>query len=399
MGVISWLKNSLCKNRAESLEEFTELEEDEELREVEPIKRSSLNIRDKAQRDRYIKNCCEQMQESIVEIDKASMEYRLVTDYLKDIEEIEAAPEELRTRINKIAERITKLDHESALNRKSLGRIGDEEYNLLARYETEVRDDLEKIKKNEEFRELVRGDLQRLESEKAVYSYQKSELRSSMKNIKNLLLVTIAAASAAMAVLLVLYAAAGLDIRVGLMMLGAIAALALTGEYLAYSEAVRKLNYADAYITVLINKQNTVKIRYVNVTNLIEYEYRKYHISASIELEEYWNAYQEEKKARDFILRANSELSLEKSRLVQLMRDLHLKDPVIWARQCEALYNPKEMVEIRHDLNTRRQSLRQRIQYNTANRDASRSEINDIVKSYPEYGQEVLGIVASYNNV
>ncbi|MCR5527233.1 MAG: hypothetical protein K6F39_07630 [Lachnospiraceae bacterium] len=399
MGVIKWLKSNFMKTKIDSQEAVPELDEDDIIREVEPIKRSTLNVRDQEQRDRYIKNCCEQMQESIVEIDKASMEYRLVTDYLKDIEEIEAAPGEYRARINKIAERITKLDHESSLNRKSLGRIGEEEYNLLARYETEVSGDLETIKKNEDFRELVRGDLQRLESEKAVYNYQKSELRASMKNIKNFLLVTIAAASAATAVLLVFYAAGGLDIRIGLILMGAVAALALTGEYVAYSDAVRKLKYADAYIALLINKQNTVKIRYVNVTNLIEYEYRKYHINASVELEEYWSAYQEEKKAREFILRANSELALEKSRLVQLMRDLHLKDPVIWARQCEALYNPKEMVEIRHDLNTRRQSLRKRIQYNTENRDASREEINDIVKNYPEYGQEVLGIVASYNNV
>ncbi len=59
-----------------------------------PIRRDSINIRVKDQRDRYIENCCEQMIEADKEIERSKMEYRLVTDYLTDIEVIEALPDD-----------------------------------------------------------------------------------------------------------------------------------------------------------------------------------------------------------------------------------------------------------------------------------------------------------------
>ena len=182
----------------------------------------------------------------------------------------------------------------------------------------------------------------------------------------------------------------------GLLLAAAIAAAAFTGEYLSYTSAEARLRKVDAYINLVIATQNKVKIRYVNVSNLIEYSLRKFRVGNSNELEEYRDAYREEKQAREFLQRANSEIAMEKSHLVHLLTDIRLKDPSIWTRQCAALVDKREMVEIRHDLNTRRQSLRKIIEYNTKNRDISKDEINDIVRQYPEYGQEILSIVATY---
>ena len=165
---------------------------------------------------------------------------------------------------------------------------------------------------------------------------------------------------------------------------------------MSYSKASIKLKRVESYINLVISSQNTVKIRYVNISNLLEYEYRKYKTNSSEELKESYEGFLEEKRARDFLQRANSESALEKQRLIKLMQDIHLRDCSIWTKQCEALINPKEMVEVRHDLNQRRQSLRKRIEYNTVNRDNSKDEINDIAKKYPEYGQEILDIVSSY---
>ncbi|MCR5777502.1 MAG: hypothetical protein K6G84_08825 [Lachnospiraceae bacterium] len=395
MGLIKWLKGKFNKAKVEDFE--AEYIEDGEIREIEqPIKRSSLNIRDDAQRMRYIKNCCEQMQEAGDEIDKASMEYRLVTDYLKDIEIIEALPADVRGRINKCADRIVKIERDSVANRENLGKIPEEEYQTILRYESEIKEDIEKIVKNEDYKELVRSDMQKLDSEKAINVYHRNELISSMKGLKNLFLITVTASFAAAVILAVLYAAAKLDVTVGFILLAAIIAITFTLEYMSYSKASIKLKRVESYINLVISSQNTVKIRYVNISNLLEYEYRKYKTNSSEELKESYEGFLEEKRARDFLQRANSESALEKQRLIKLMQDIHLRDCSIWTKQCEALINPKEMVEVRHDLNQRRQSLRKRIEYNTVNRDNSKDEINDIAKKYPEYGQEILDIVSSY---
>ncbi len=400
MGFLKWVKNLFFTGAEEedvNIPEGEFVEKDDEVRESdEPIKRSSLNIRNEAQRRRYIKNCCEQMREAADEIDKASMEYRLVTDYLKDIEGIDALPAEIRAAITKTADRIQKLSRETVMNRESLGRISDEQYEVMARYENELEKSLEDLKANEEYKEVVRGDLQRLESEKAVNTYERNELISAQASAKRIFLITVGAAVAALIVLIFFYLVSELDVRVGLLLTAALAALAFTGEYLSYTGAEAKLRKTESYINLVIATQNKVKIRYVNVTNLIEYSLRKFHVNNSDELEEYRDAYLEEKRARDFLQRANSEIAMEKNHLVHQLTDIHLKDPSIWTRQCAALVDKREMVEIRHDLNTRRQSLRKRIEYNTKNRDISKDEINDIVRQYPEYGQEILNIVATY---
>ena len=400
MGFLKWVKNLFftdTEDREGLPSEIEYGESPDEIREIdEPIKRSSLNIRDEKQRRRYIKNCCEQMQEAGDEIDRASMEYRLVTDYLKDIEVLDALPQEIRGTINKTADRIQKLSRESTVSRESLGRISDEQYDIMNRYENEVEKAIEELKKNEEYKEVVRGDLQRLESEKAVNIYERNELISTKESAKRIFLITIGATAAVLILLIILLTVSELDVRVGLLLAAAFAAVAFTGEYLSYSNAETRLQKTEAYINMVIATQNKVKIRYVNVSNLIEYTLRKYRIDNSDELEEYWDAYCEEKRARDFLQRANSEIAMEKNHLVRLLTDIHLKDPSIWTRQCAALVDKREMVEIRHDLNTRRQSLRKRIEYNTKNRDISKDEINDIVRQYPEYGQEILSIVATY---
>ena len=400
MGFLKWVKNIFFTGTEENDEldiDKVTGEESSEIREVEePIKRSSLNIRNDEQRKRYIKNCCEQMQEAGDEIDKASMEYRLVTDYLKDIEVLDKLPAEVRGTINKTADRIQKLGRESTVNRENLGRISDEMYTLMERYDREIDGALEELRENEDYKGIVRGDLQRLESEKAVNIYERNELIASKENTKRIFMITIGAAAAVIVMLIVLYATAELDVRVGLLLAAAIAAAAFTGEYLSYTSAEARLRKVDAYINLVIATQNKVKIRYVNVSNLIEYSLRKFRVGNSNELEEYRDAYREEKQAREFLQRANSEIAMEKSHLVHLLTDIHLKDPSIWTRQCAALVDKREMVEIRHDLNTRRQSLRKIIEYNTKNRDISKDEINDIVRQYPEYGQEILSIVATY---
>ena len=134
----------------------------------------------------------------------------------------------------------------------------------------------------------------------------------------------------------------------------------------------------------------------MNVTSLLEYEYAKYHVSTAGELEYFREKYLEEKRAREALGRARGELSNQKRKLVEALGELRLRDPTIWVRQCRALIDPKEMVEIRHELRIRRENLRARIEYNTKNREDAKREINDIVHRYPRYAKEVLDIVSGY---
>ena len=141
----------------------------------------------------------------------------------------------------------------------------------------------------------------------------------------------------------------------------------------------------------------SVKIRYVNNTNLLDYLYLKYEVSSASQLGKLWEQYQEEREERDKFREAEKELDLCQKDLMHVLRRYQVKDPAIWLHQTAAILNKKEMVEIRHNLIIRRQSLRRRMDYNKeVIAGKAQAEIKDLVEQYPKYSREILDIVGDY---
>ena len=151
-------------------------------------------------------------------------------------------------------------------------------------------------------------------------------------------------------------------------------------------------------INRIILLQNKVKIRYVNNTNLLDYLYLKYGVKSRQELETLWNDYKLEKDEREKIRRAEIDLDYTQQELLGMLKCYQIKDPAIWLHQTEAILDHKEMVEIRHNLIIRRQSLRRRMDYNKeVVAGTSEKEIKQLVEKYPRYAREVMETVDEYD--
>ncbi len=361
------------------------------------VRLSSINVRNQDQRAKFIQSCCNQMVEMNNEIDRATMEYRLVTEYLTDMELLDRLSPDIRKSMKLSADRIVRLERETHNSSESLGKISEEVYNIMAVNEASVPQDIRQMKENEEYRELVRQDMQKLESEKAVSNFRSRELAVTIHNMKNMAVITIVFGILVMVLLSIMQIFFKMDATLGYIVAAALIAIAFTTEYLRYTKATHELRKTSRYLKAVIEQQNKVKIRYVNVTNVLDYEYRKYRVNVSDELSYFWDAYLEEKKAREYMERANSDIIAERTKLLRLLRGSKLKDPAIWLNQCIALTDPREMVEIRHNLIGRRQALRKRIEFNTENKNQTKEEINTLVRDYPEYGQEILDLVSTYD--
>ncbi|MGN0374786.1 MAG: hypothetical protein ACI4EN_04740, partial [Butyrivibrio sp.] len=72
-------------------------------------------------------------------------------------------------------------------------------------------------------------------------------------------------------------------------------------------------------------------------------------------------------------------------------------DVSIWEKQVEALCNDKVMKEVRRTLNSRRQKLREQMDYNMDRIEDAKNGILNFVKKHPELSSEVMGIVNSYD--
>jgi hypothetical protein len=138
-----------------------------------------------------------------------------------------------------------------------------------------------------------------------------------------------------------------------------------------------------------INLMNKVKIKYVNNTSTLEYLYAKYNVKSLRELEYLYDQYlimvDEVRKFQ----KSSGDLRQYCDQLSKLLFSYGVKDPDIWTKQSLALVDSREMVEVKHSLNQRRQKLREQISYNEQLRLNGLRDIKQMLKENPELREKV----------
>ena len=337
------------------------------------------------------------MADATRELENLTFEYDMVTSYLKDMEEIEALPPEESEQLKECAKRVSLLQDSKADFMERPRRISDEKYQQIERIADEVEEGYQKLTETEEYQDLIRQDLNRLEGEKHAYLYRKNEVMHIISDTRGMAFICVAALGLCILLLLLLQFFLEMDTQAGYLVTAAAAAIAITVIYVKHVDARKELHRVETGINKIILLQNKVKIRYVNNTNLLDYLYLKYGVSSAQELIELWENYKIEKEEREKFRRAELDLDYNEQELLQILKRYQIKDPAVWLHQTEAILDHKEMVEIRHNLIIRRQSLRRRMDYNKeVVAGGSQKEIKALVEKYPQYAKEIMASVEEY---
>lgn len=359
--------------------------------------RKDLRIGDKDSRETYVRGCLEQIAEAAREMESLQIEYDNVTSHLKDMEEIEALPQDEMELVAGYAKSIDNLKDQQKGYLQRTNRMPDALYNKLSRMEDELAEGYNKLKETEDYQTLVKKDLKRLENEKQAFFVQKTDLRNTVEDCKGMSIVCAVAVAVCVVILLFLQYFFDMNTQIGYLIAMLAGAIGITLIFIKHSDSKKELKSVERGITRLIQLQNTVKIRYVNNTNLLDYLYVKYQVQSAGEFGKNYEQYLEEKAERESYREAEMALGECESRLLHELRRYQVKDPMIWLHQTEALLDKREMVEIRHKLIIQRQSLRRRMDYN---REVvalnAKNEIRDLVNKYPKYANEILAIVSEY---
>lgn len=388
---MGFIKNFLARFRKKEEEIFDEESwgDDEDVRQID--------YHNKEQRNDYVKNCLERMADATKELENLNFEYDMVTSYLKDMEEIEALPPEESEQLKECAKRVALLQDSKADFMGRPRRMTDEQFHQMERVADEVQEGHDKLTEAENYQNLIKQDLNRLDGERHAYLYRKNELMGIIADTKGMALICVTALGLCIVLLLLLQFFLEMDTKLGYLLTAAAAAFAITAIYVKHMDAKRELRRVETGINKLILLQNKVKIRYVNNTNLLDYLYLKYGVSSARELDERWQNYLLEKDEREKYQRAELDLDYSQQELLQILKRYQVKDPAIWLHQTEAILDHKEMVEIRHNLIIRRQSLRRRMDYNKdVVAGTSQKEIKGLVEKYPQYAKEIMATVDEY---
>ena len=344
------------------------------------LSREDIDVFDKEQRRQFVDSCLEQMSEAVKEMDSLKGEYELVNSYLKDMEEVEQIKGPQKKELEDHASSIVMLSLDTKQYQGKKRTMSDKDYSKMVRLKDVAEEGIIKIKEAEAYQNAIHQDLHRLEGEKHACQYRKHEAGVGLMNLKGMATICVCAVFACIVLLLFLQFALSMDAKVGYMITAATAAIVLTVIYMKYTENIEELERASASLNKVILLQNKVKIRYINNTSLLEYLYAKYEITSGKELERLRTQYVEERAQK----------------LVGILKEYHLFDPLIWIRQAEAILDKKEMVEVRHNYILRRQNLRKQMEYNTKLAEYASMELKKLARDYPEFSSEILQKVSVY---
>lgn len=358
--------------------------------------RNFLHIQDELQRKKYISSLLEQVHDASGEMDKLSYEYNLVTASLKDMDELEGLPQSEKKKLYDSANRILYFEEEQDEYDQKKNRMADAKFHDMEGMEQYMPKAYDDIHEAEDYQRLVKEDLARLEGEKQSCLYRINESRHDTANLKGMVMICIAAALLCFVMLAVLQFGLSMQTRAGYLITTLAGAVAMTVLFLKYNDAAGELKRAGRELNRIILLLNTVKIRYVNNTNLLDYLYTKYGTRSGRELLKNYNLYQDEKREREIHQQNTEELVFYRGELYALLKNYQLADTKVWLYQPQALMNHNEMVEIRHEYIVRRQKLRARMDYNKRLAREGKKELEDFSKNYPQYAREVITMMDQY---
>lgn len=402
MGFISWIKDILGFGE----DDFDDIELDFSTDNAESLmqslakasrRRRTLNMDDYRQREQYVREYCEMMSLTSKDVEAQKIEYQKVTERLVDLDELDKLPMTDKSQVRLRAKKLIQVENEEHDYVRPVKKITEAQYREMEQLADDIPDVIAKMREDEDYQMLVRRDLNLLEGEKGAIAYVRKEERTKARNAKTFAIVAVFAAIMAWLLLFVIYKALRVDVYIGCIIVAGVFAIALTAVFVTYQNAQSAIATANRKLNKTISLQNTVKIKYVNITNVLDYNYAKYHVINAYELSYLWEKYNEEKQARSHDSDLNRRLEQARSELYQILKQFRISDPSVWVYQPSVLVHDEEAKEIRKSLVVQRQKLKKGIDFEVYNLEAAKQELQSLVKEYPAYAKEIIAIVEQYD--
>lgn len=341
----------------------------------------------------FVENALSQIDIANKAVEDAKDEYEGVTNSLKDVQIIAAIPEEEKAELMAAADRIKELSAERENFQKSPNKIPEEQYLKMESYGDEIRGMMKRLDDDEKYALVIEKDMKTLEGEKTEIRYEIEEAQDKLEMYKRLMgwvLVSLSTVVIFTAVNIV-----KLEGKYDVWIYGMLACIgvALAAIFAKQQEERRELHFQERKLNRAIGLLNKVKVRYVNIRNSIDYQHLKYGVESAYELNHIWGLYLEMKKEREMYRKSSRELHDAETQLISILSDFQLLDPRIWVHRSDALLDDREMVEVRHDLNVRRQKLRKNMEYNRQVAENTGRSITEFARMNQGFSEEIMGLV------
>lgn len=384
---MGWLRNLFIKSDSTDSRKKNLNKEDQ---------RYTIRLNSNSDRLGFIKENCEIIAESYRQIEESKIEYQAVTSYLTDIQKIDMIPKSQRVILEDAARNIINLNKERNHIRNRKYDITDIQYRLFERYEMQIPKELTVIKDAENYQEDIENDIKRLEDEKLSFLDEEDEIINKQSFLKGIAITT----SIVITVLFIIFAVLTTTTGSNMTLPFLLTILMGMGSALYIFMEARKNSHDIQMVRIKLNKvimlTNKVAIKSVNNRNYLDYTYSKYMVDDYEQLKNRWEQYVKLKDENRRFQSNSKLLEFYNDILIKELKKYNVADSEIWIYQPTAILDDREMVEVRHRLNVRRQKLRERIRVNQDQKEEATKAIISLVKAYPESEPEAIRILKNY---
>ena len=358
--------------------------------------RRSAKLSTHTERMGYVKDNCEIIIDCGRQVEEAKVEYQAVTSYLTDMQKIDMIPQDQRQNLEEAARKLVNLNKERGKLQKKSSILSERQFHLYESYEKQLPKEMTSIREAESYQAVIQKDIAHLEKERRMLDKEQEEIISKQAFLKGIAITTsiIVIVLFLLFALLSNYSEASFTIPFLLTVL-----MGMASAFYIFMEA-RKNSGSIRLVQMKQNKQimlmNKVKIKSVNNRNYLDYSYGKYMVQNYEQLAIAWEEFVRMKdEAKRY--QSNTELlEFFNNELIHELKKYGVVDSEIWIYQPTAILDNKEMVEVRHRLNVRRQKLRDRIESSNEQKDEALSSIRQVMKSYPDSIQETEKLLRRY---
>ena len=345
----------------------------------------------------YVKQQCDIMEEAAEHIENVKAEYEAVTEEFNDIQLIDEAPQDIKNKIISCAEIIDSMMVDRRILKSTEHKLSNSAYRRMETFEDEIPSGIKLMQAQEEYYDAVKQDLRVLEGERMNLRLESKALVKRQLQIRSLSRTAFAAMVVVFIIFIVSMVIVENDADTALfIVISLLAAILAVGMFAILKVTERNVLVTEIKLNKATGLLNKIKIKYVNAANTLDYEYSKYGVKSAYELENKYKLYEEMKAEQSRMLDMTSSLNSAENDLESILRKLGLSDPHIWFGRVKAFINPKEMVEVRHELNTRRYKLRQQIEYNEKRIEEAKSNIKNATLSNPEHSDGAMRVIEMY---
>lgn len=346
--------------------------------------RKVVRLNTNTERIAYIKDNCELILESERQMEEAKAEYQAVTSYLTDMQKIDMIPLEQRGTLEDAARNIYNLTQERNKLQGRNALITDKQYRLFEHYELALYKEMPTIKENEKYQVMIQQDIAHLEKERQDLNGEEEDIIHKQGFLKGIA-ITI---SIIISVLFLLFAIMSNYSEISMsfpflltVFMGMALALYIFLEARKNIADIRQIQMKQNRQIMLMNK---VKIKSVNNRNYLEYAYNKYMVESYEQLRVYWEEYLRLKDEAKRYKKNTDLMEFYHNQLIKELKKFGISDAEIWIFQTSAILDNKEMIEVRHRLNVRRQKLRERIEVNSKQKEEALKSVQNTIQTYPD---------------